>query len=220
MALGELLADVREILGRLAQIGGGPIEDERHDLIANALAKVNRGDRFASELLAYSGCQALVPEAVELRPLLCSLAHALRQTLDERIEVTVQVDDDCPPCHVDARALEEALFNLAVNARDAMSHGGRIHFTARLAAEANGASVVALTLLDTGTGMTSETSRCAALPFFTTKANDPLAGLGLAAVEGFVRQSGGSMALQTWMGTGTVITLCLPPVGWEASRQS
>ena len=132
-ALGALLADVREILGRLSQIGDGSTENERHDLIAAALAKVTRGDRFASELLAYSGCQRLVPEAVELRPLLCSLADLLRRTLDRRIEVTVHVDDDCPPCRVDARALEEALLNLAVNARDAISHRGRMHFEARLA---------------------------------------------------------------------------------------
>jgi signal transduction histidine kinase len=219
-ALGALLADVREMLTRLSQIGDGSPEDERRRLIAAALAKVNRGERLVSGLLAYSGCQPLVPEAVELRPLLCSLANTLRRTLDARIEVTVQVDDDCPSCHVDARGLEDALLNLAVNARDAMSHGGRMHFTARLAAPANGASVVALTLLDTGVGMTMETSQRAALPFFTTKANDPLAGLGLAAVEGFVTQSGGSMALQTWMGTGTVITLYLPPAGQESKRLS
>jgi len=58
------------------------------------------------------------------------------------------------------------------------------------------------------------------MPFFTTKTNDTLAGLGLAAVEGFVRQSGGSMVLQTWMGTGTVVTLFLPRATREASRQS
>ena len=219
-ALGVLLADVREILGRLSPIGDGSIENERHDLIAAALAKVTRGDRFASELLAYSGCQRLVPEAVELRPLLCSLADLLRRTLDRRIEVTVHVDDDCPPCRVDARALEEALLNLAINARDAMSHRGRMHFEARLAEPDNGAAVVALTLLDSGTGMTMDTSQRAALPHFTTKANDPLAGLGLAAVEGFVRQSGGSLLLQTWLGAGTVITLLLPCVERQASRPS
>ena len=213
MALNMLLADVRRILVRMTQIGEGPIEDERHELIATALAEVNRGDRFASELLAYSGSQLLVPEAVELLPLLCSLADLLRHSLDKRIEVTVQVDDDCPPCHVDARALEAALINLAVNARDAMPHGGRMHFTARRAAPANGASSVALSLLDSGVGMATTTSARAALPYFTTKANDPLAGLGLAAVDGFVRQSGGSMVVQTWMGGGTVITLCLPCVG-------
>jgi signal transduction histidine kinase len=220
MALGALLAQVRETLGRLTQTGDGASENGRHGLIAAALAKMNRGDRLASELLAYSGCQRLVPEAVELRPLLGSLAGVLRRTLDRRIEVTVQVDDDCPRCRVDARALEEALLSLAVNARDAMSHGGRMHFTARRATPADDAGPVALTLLDTGAGMTTETSQRAALPFFTTKANDPLAGLGLAAVEGFVRQSGGAMVLQTWAGTGTVVALFLPSVGWKALRQS
>jgi signal transduction histidine kinase len=220
IALGSLLADVRQILCRLLQTGDESVENERLGLITAGLAKVKRGDRLASELLAYSGCQRLVPEAVELRPLLCSLVDLLRSTLDRRIEVTVQVDDDCPPCRVDVRALKETLFNLAVNARDALSHGGRMHFTAGLATPANGAAAVALTLLDTGGGMAMETSQRAAMPFFTTKTNDTLAGLGLAAVEGFVRQSGGSMVLQTWMGTGTVVTLFLPRATREASRQS
>jgi len=211
MALAVLLADLREILGRLDRVGEGPIEDERRELVAAALAKVTRGDRFAGELLAYAACQPLVPEAVALLPLLCSLADLLRHTLDRRIEVTVQVDDDCPPCHVDAQALEVALTNLAINASDAMPHGGRMHFRARLAAPASGASAIALSLLDSGVGMATKSSACAAWPFFTTKADDPLAGLGLAAVDGFVRQSGGSMVVQTWMGSGTVITLWLPP---------
>ena len=216
MALNMLLADVRRILVRLTQIGEGPVEDERRELIATALTKLSRGDRLARELLAYSGSQSLVPEAVELLPLLCSLADLLRRCLDKRIEVTVQVDDDCPPCHVDPRALEAALINLAVNARDAMPHGGRMHFTTRLAAPANGASAVELSVLDSGVGMAATTSACAAYPYFTTKTSDPLAGLGLAAVDGFVRQSGGSMVVRTWMGSGTVVTLCLPCVGEDA----
>lgn len=215
MALGTLLAKIRETVGRLAQVDEGPIANGRDDVIASVLAKLNHGDRLASELLAYSGRQCLVPGAVEMLPFVCSLAHLLRGTLDARIAVTVEVDDKCPPCHVDAQALEEALVNLAINARDAMPHGGRLHLAARLARPAHGVPTVALTLVDSGCGMETNTAHCAEVPFFTTKANDPLAGLGLAAVEGFVRQSGGSMQLQTTMGTGTSVTLYLPCAGRE-----
>jgi signal transduction histidine kinase len=210
MALGTLLAEIRETLGRLAQIEEGPVANGRSGRMAAVLAKVNRGDRLASELLAYSGRQRLAPRPVELLPLLCSLAHLLRGTLDTRIDLTVGVDDNCPPCHVDPQALEEALVNLAINARDAMPHGGRLHLAARLARPADAVPTVALTLFDSGLGMETNTALCAELPFFTTRANDPLAGLGLAAVEGFVRQSGGSMQLRTSMGTGTSVTLYLP----------
>jgi len=189
-----------------------PIARERRDLMALVLAKVKRGDRLTGELLAYSGRQGLVPRAVELMPLLCSLAHMLRHMLGERIDVTVHVADDCPPCQVDEQALEEALINLAINARDAMlpHGGGRLQLAARRVTPVTGAPTVALTLIDSGIGMVRDLAQCAELPFSTTKANDPLAGLGLAAVEGFVRQSGGSMQLRTWMGAGTSVTLHLP----------
>jgi signal transduction histidine kinase len=210
MALGTLLAEIRETVGRLAQIEEGPIAIGRSGLMASVLAKVRRGDRLASELLAYSGRQRLAPRAVDMLPLLRSLAHLLRATLDTRIELTVEVDHNCPPCQVDPQALEEALVNLAINARDAMPHGGRLHLAARLDRLAHGVPTVALTLFDSGLGMETNTALCAELPYFTTKANDPLAGLGLAAVEGFVRQSGGSMQLQSSTGTGTSVTLYLP----------
>ena len=213
MALGALLAQIRETVGRLAQTEEGPIANGRSDLTASVLAKVKRGDRLASELVAYSGRQRLAPRAVEMLPLLCALAHLLHRTLDTRVSLTVQVDDNCPPCHVDPQALEDALVNLVINARDAMPHGGRLRLAARLGRPANGLPTVALTVFDSGLGMETNTALCAELPFFTTKTNDPLAGLGLAAVEGFARQSGGSMQLQTSMGTGTSVTLTLPCAG-------
>jgi signal transduction histidine kinase len=210
VALGTLLAQIREPLERLAQDAQGSQGTLPRELISSALAKVTRGDRLAAELLACAGREPLAPEAVQLLPLLCTVAHLLRCRLDERIEVTVQVDDDCPPCRVDARALEQALINLAVNACDAMPRGGRLQLVARVARLANGGPAVALTVFDSGIGMAADVVRRAALPFFTTHAGDPLAGLGLAAVEGFVRQSGGSMELRTWTGAGTWVTLCLP----------
>ena len=188
------------------------IASERRDLMALVLAKVKRGDRLAGELLACSGRQALVPRVVELLPLLCSLAHMLRPTLGERIDVTVHVADDCPPCQVDEQALEEALINLAINARDAMLplRRGHLQLAARRVTPATGAPTVALTLVDSGIGIARDLAQCPELPFYSTKANDPLYGLGLAAVEAFVRQSGGSMQLQAWTGAGTSVTLYLP----------
>ena len=142
------------------------------------------------------------------------MAERLRGALDDRIEVKVEVERGCAACHADARALDDALLNLVVNARDAMPHGGCIGLSAqdgcRLADES---PAVALSISDSGVGMTAEVAERAATPFFTTKTNAPWAGMGLAAVQGFVTQSGGSMAVRSSPHAGTTVTLYLPRHG-------
>ena len=177
---------------------------------ATLSALIIRGERLADDLFACSGQQAWDPADVELLPLLASFANLLRGTLDARIDVTVDVRKSCPPCRTDARALEDALQHLAVNARDAMPEGGRLGLLAAPARFADGSPAVAVVVIDSGHGMTAAVAEHAIKPFFTTRSESPLAGIGLAAVAGFARQSGGTVSLETWPGQGTRVTLQLP----------
>jgi signal transduction histidine kinase len=185
--------------------------EQDHPLSGAALgALIHRGERLADDLLACSGQQAWEAADVELLPLLASFANLLRGTLDDRIEVSVDVRNACPPCRTDARALEAALQHLAVNARDAMPEGGRLDLLAAPVCFANGSSAVAVVVLDSGHGMTAAVAERAMEAFFSTRPANPLAGLGLTAVAGYARQSGGTVTLETWPGEGTRVTLHLP----------
>jgi len=150
------------------------------------------------------------PGDVEILPLLGSFAHLLRGALGDRIDVTVDVRKGCPPCRTDARALEAALQQLAVNARDAMPDGGRLGLQAAPSRFSDGSPAVAVVVLDSGYGMTADVAERAMEPFFTTHSESALAGIGLAAVAGYARQSGASLSLETWPGRGTRVTLQLP----------
>jgi signal transduction histidine kinase len=194
VALGKLLADIRDF-----------VPDSQRPFVHR------RADRLAAELLAYAGRQELVPAAVEPLPLLRSMADRLGGALDHRIEVVVEVERDCAACHADARALADALLRLVANARDAMPDGGCLRLSAHGGCRLRDDSpAVALSVSDSGGGMTADVAERAAWPFFTTKTNDPWAGMGLPAVEGFARQSGGSMAVQSSPNAGTTVTLYLP----------
>lgn len=171
---------------------------------------VARGERLADALLSFAGRRTLDPAAVAPRSLLNHVAGLLQNTLDGRIKVQVEVADSCPVLWLDPHAFEDALLDLAINARDAMPEGGLLVFRAFPKKLDGTRPGVALAVSDTGVGMTDHVATRAVRPFFTTKENSPMAGLGLASVDGFARQSGGSMELQTAPGAGTTITLHLP----------
>lgn len=180
--------------------------------LATALppSAVARGDRFALELQAFAGRQNLLLARVELLPLMSSLVYMLQQTLDSRIEVTMDFDRRLAPCNVDAKALERALSGLIANACDAMPHGGRLNLSVQAGQLPDGRPAFAVSVMDSGTGMTRDLMQCAVRPFFTTKSHDPLAGLGLSAVDGFARQMGGSLSLRSSAGSGLTATILLP----------
>ena len=153
-------------------------------------------------------------------PFLSDLAYRLLQTLDVRLRVFVNVGHDCPPCHVDGDALREALLNLVINARDAMPDGGRIQLSAMAAVAADGSPAVAVSVADSGAGMTADFAHRAVLPFVTTKTVDSQADIGLAATDGFAQQSGGCLTLSSREDGGVTATLILPQVTSEAKRSS
>ncbi len=215
MAFIALLTEMRQALEQLPNSADAPALDRLEDIALRQMALVQRGEQLAAQLRAYAGRQQLKPVRLELLPFMANLVHTLRGVVDARIDVTVNVGHDCPTCEVDAEALEEALLGLIRNALDAMPDGGRLHFSAQAdlpSDRRHGDPTVALSVADSGTRMRPQHVRRAALASATGKANDPVAEMALAAVDGFARQSGGWMTLQNICGAMSA-TLHLPQVG-------
>jgi len=211
-AFGKMLADLHVCLeqsSREMQHLAGATR-----LIAtHPLASGSRGGRLVDELWSCTGQSVLRPSDVELLPMLSSLAEVLRNTLDVRIDVSVSVERDCPPCHADAGALEDALLNLVVDARDAMQHeGGTLRLTARSGRLPDGLAAVEIDVSGSRIGVTHHIAQRAADPCFADTADEPMAGLALAAVDCFATRSHGDLTLHMAAGTGTTACLRLPAV--------
>ncbi len=192
-------------------------------LVAAAMRASRRGAELTAKLLAFSRRQVLQPSRVDLTQMLQSLAGMLRRTLDQRIRIEVEVPAGGLAVQADPGQLETALLNIAINARDAMRDGGTLRFQAepcttlapalRHALEepdAAGGRFVAISVADTGTGMSDAVKERAFEPFFTTKEAGRGTGLGLSTVYGFARQSHGTVAIDSAPGVGTTVTLLLP----------
>ena len=229
----NLLTVIHGNLQVLEDLPGLEEDDYAQQLVAAAARATRRGAELTSKLLAFSRRQVLQPRSVDLHRMLSSLADMLRRTLDQRIVIEVDVAPDCPPCQADPGQLESALLNIAINARDAMPEGGRLHFVARRVdvlppgvlgehdsghTEAPG-EYVAISLTDTGTGMSEAVKARAFEPFFTTKDAGRGTGLGLSTVYGFAKQSKGGITIDSILGVGTTITLFIPAVTGVAERR-
>jgi signal transduction histidine kinase len=178
-----------------------------------------RAAELTRRLLAFARRQALHPERVDLRQQIASLRELLGQGLRENIRLRTDIVPDLWPIEVDFSALELALLNLAVNARDAMPDGGVLTITARNTpverAWADRCDVaqgdyVEIVVRDTGVGMASEVLEKVFEPFFTTKGAGGATGLGLAQVYGFAQQSGGTAWVESVVDEGTAVRLLLP----------
>ena len=178
-----------------------------------------RGAELTQHLLAFARRQALEPRTVRPDELVDGMRNLLRRTLGENIELAVEHAADVARVSVDPAQFESALLNLCINARDAMPGGGKLmietdnvildeNYTERRADVVPG-DYVRISISDTGTGMSAEDVARAFEPFFTTKARGQGTGLGLSMVYGFVKQSGGHVAIYSELGHGTVITLYL-----------
>jgi signal transduction histidine kinase/CheY-like chemotaxis protein len=182
------------------------------------LRATQRGERLTRQLLAFSRRQNLRPEVFDLKQRTAEMAEMLSRSTRDDIEVSVEMPEDLWPVSVDRAEFELAVLNVAVNARDAMPGGGQLKISAGNAAIAPGdvppgaptGDFVALTLSDTGTGMSAETLARAFEPYFTTKEVGAGSGLGLSQVYGFATQSGGTATIASEPGAGTAITLYLP----------
>ena len=177
-----------------------------------------RGSSLTAQLLAFARRQHLEPELFELRQRIESFAGLLKHALGEQVEFVLNLPSEELVCELDPAQLETSLLNLAVNARDAMLHGGTFTLSVEAAAsnevfapgESSTHEWIAIRASDTGVGMAKEIASRAFEPFFTTKEIGRGSGLGLSQVYGFVNQSGGTVSIQTAPGDGTTVCVWLP----------
>jgi PAS domain S-box-containing protein len=201
------------------RIGQGAVAD-LDTYVMRALASTSRAAGLTHRLLAFSRRQPLSPKVVRANPLVLSMQDLLRQTVGEKVELALQLAPGLWTTLCDENQLENAILNLAINARDAMPDGGRLvigthnaELDAAYAAALHGVQpgpYVCISVTDTGTGMTAETLAHAFEPFFTTKAVGEGSGLGLSMIYGFARQSEGHARIFSEYGQGTTVRIYLP----------
>ena len=209
-----------QVLEELPALAG---DAHGEQLVGAATRAARRGAELTNKLLAFSRRQVLQPSALDVGGMLHSLADMLRRTLDQRIAIDVEIGSPCPAVLADPGQLEASLLNIAINARDAMPNGGSLRFQAEaftglpagIEASADpldqpGLGFVAISIADSGVGMSEEVKERAFEPFFTTKAPGRGTGLGLSTVYGFVKQSRGALRVDSEPGAGTTLTLYLP----------
>jgi len=189
------------------------------DYLKPALMASRRGADLIRRLLTFARQQPLEPRPVEIGALISSLELLLRRSLPESITLRTLLHRTPLSALSDPHQLENALLNLALNARDAMVAGGeltidvdkrRIDEEAAAEMEISAGDYVHITVTDTGAGMDAATLAHALDPFFTTKGFGSGSGLGLSMVYGFARQSGGGLRLSSTPGRGTAVVLLLP----------
>jgi PAS domain S-box-containing protein len=215
-AIAQLTAGMAHDFNNLLTVVQGSLELLLEDLpegtrgreyAANALLCAERGAALTGQLLAYSRRQLLHLQPEDLDARLHELLPLVRATVGDRIEVVLEPDGALPPCRTDIAQLTTAVLNLAANARDAMPAGGRLLLQTQRAPDAPDQAVL-LRVRDTGSGVPPELADRIFEPYFTTKALG--AGLGLAMVQGFVHQSGGSLRVAPAPGGGALFELRLP----------
>jgi signal transduction histidine kinase len=164
---------------------------------------------LARDVLALARPRIPVQEHVDINETTVDMQHLIRRMLGEDVEIVLALADAETVAYIDRKRLEHAVLNLVLNARDALRQGGRVTIATSIV-ERNGQPSVALSVSDTGTGMTEDVRRRALDDYFTTKAASGGAGLGLAGVRRFVEESGGSIAIESTPGEGTTVTMFLP----------
>lgn len=190
------------------------------ELIDSALASADNASGLIKRLLAFSRIQPLAPEPVEANLFVSGMSTMLTRTLGADVKLETTLADGLWTTKVDAAELQNAILNLAVNARDAMPEGGRLtiatsnrHIDASEAEQTvdlQPGDYVVVSVSDTGAGMTPDVAARAFDPFYTTKPVGKGTGLGLSQVHGFVHQSGGSVRIDSAPGKGARIELYLP----------
>ena len=199
------------------EVAGNPSAEQKIQAILQAS---ERGDDLTRHMLAFSRRQPLHARPIDVNALIANATRLLSRTLGENILVEVCTSADLPAALVDESQLENALLNIAINARDAMPDGGKLTIGTRIveldedyAAQHPGVvagGYVAIEIADNGTGIPADVLERIYEPFFTTKPVGQGTGLGLSMVYGFIKQSGGHINAYSEVGRGTVFRLFLP----------
>jgi signal transduction histidine kinase/ActR/RegA family two-component response regulator len=226
-AVGQLTGGIAHDFNNMLAVVVGGIDLARRRLngprrevlnhLNNAMEGATRAAALTRRLLSFARSEPLLPERVDSSELVSGMSDLLDRTLGERIHVEVDLAPDVWPIYVDPHQFENAIVNLAVNARDAMDGEGLMRITASnatLAANEVGdiraGEYVRISVTDTGCGMTPEVMERAFEPFFTTKPVGKGTGLGLSQIFGFAHQSGGEVGIESQVGRGTTVSIYLP----------
>jgi len=207
------------VLGNLELLEPTLASEDERALLHRAVDAAQMGARLTSRLLSFARRRRLAPAILDLNDLVLGLAELLKRSLGERITLSTVLAGALWPTRADPSEVENAVLNLAINARDAMPQGGKLVIETRnagideAAAEAEtglrAGDYVRISVTDSGTGMDAETLQRVFEPFFTTKEGRGT-GLGLSTIYGFARQSGGHVTIDSAPGSGTTVNLYLP----------
>ncbi|MFC7537767.1 CHASE domain-containing protein [Sphingomonas sp. GCM10030256] len=233
--VGQLTGGLAHDFNNMLAVVIGSLDFARHtddvsrlkQLIDQALKGATKAAELTQRLLAFSRRQTLMPDVVDVNVLVADMSELLRRTLGGTARLQTSLAADPWPVFADPAQVQSAILNLAVNARDAMPSGGTLSIEtgnceldevyAGSHPGARAGPFVMIAVSDTGEGMSAEVQAKALEPFFTTKGVGRGTGLGLSQVFGFVKQSGGHLALYSEQGRGTTVRLYLPRHAGELS---
>ncbi len=229
-AVGQLTGGIAHDFNNLLTVISGNLEmmekrvkdEELRTLLREAQEATDDGAKLTAQLLAFGRRQPLNPTLTDVGQLISNFTDLLRRTLGETVELRTTISGAANLVLVDASQLQNALLNLALNARDAMPRGGRLTIEVssthldldyvQMYPQVRSGDYVLVSVTDSGIGMSPEVKERAFEPFFTTKEQGSGTGLGLSMVYGFVKQSGGHVQLYSEPGQGTSVRLFLPAV--------
>lgn len=226
-AVGQLTGGIAHDFNNMLAVVVGGLDLARRKLhgprrevefhLDNAMEGATRAAALTRRLLAFARAEPLLPESISPSELIEGMLDLLDRAIGERIQVVTRFAEEPWTVFADPTRLENAILNLAVNARDAMPDGGRltiavdnIHAADHEIDDLPAGDYVRIEVTDTGTGISPEHLERVFEPFFTTKPVGKGTGLGLSQMFGFARQSGGHAAVQSELGQGTSVTLFLP----------
>ena len=196
-------------------------DEQVEEMIDSIIRATLHGKDLTSQLLAFSGRRHLNPKPVDINELVTATVRMLSRTIGSTIDIETSLTPLTQIALVDAATLEAAILNIALNARDAMPHGGRLRIgTSRAEVteppaasdDLAAGSYAVISLEDNGCGMAPDVAARVFEPFFTTKGGAGGTGLGLSMVYGFARQSGGVVTLESEEDRGTIVRIFLPIV--------
>ena len=240
-AVGQLTGGIAHDFNNMLQVIGGNLELLRRRLeqgrvedampfLESAHEMVGRAGSLTNRLLAFARRQPLQVQPTVLDALLPNLQDLVQRTVGPGIEVELRMGDGNWTVQCDRNQLENAVLNVAINARDAMPDGGRLVISTNQVSFQEGemdgntavkpGNYVEIACTDTGTGMDAATCARVFEPFFTTKPFGQGTGLGLSQVYGFMRQSGGFVRLESAPGAGTSVRLFLPQLEQAAGERA
>ena len=202
-------------------------DDPRGDYLREVIKAGERAATLTRQLLAFGRKQVLAPQALDLNRIVAAAEKLLQMLVGENIAVVTALGLDVDTVRADPSQVDQVLMNLAINARDAMPHGGTLTVATANATRdevavdtleglSEAPSFVALSVTDTGIGMDVATVARVFEPFFTTKEPGKGTGLGLSTVYGIAKQSGGTVTVSSVPGQGTTFTVYLPARGADA----